>query len=365
MTPVVVTATGVLAPGIGAGSDLGARLASANPVEPYRRLSIAGIECQLTRPQIDPSDPHLPTGREAKAMRRDVRLGVACVGRLFSATSTVEAVRRESGLFVATGLCQDDDLEKQIEEMGAAYVADYACRSEADRNHEFFRSLPPLMALAGLSNACACFIARDYKVCGPNAVFGVTSHAGHAALREGFHAVASGQVTMALVGGANAGGTLSALALASLARGGDRLCEAEAAAFLLLESEDGCATAGRRPLCRVRSVDAVPGVPRPRSPSRPDALRLARRIGDDAPDTILTGGSPFEADECAMREALVEQGTRLKSWFTSIGCAGAASVPLDACTAAHLVSAGEARRAVCVNRDVYGRQSAMTLEAVA
>lgn len=362
MREVLVTGVGVIAPGVSGSNDLTESSMTAAPIEPFRSVRIGRVDCRFTRPEFAPTDPHAPAGREVRAMRRDVQLGLLCVGRLVWPMREETAALRDTSLFVATGLCQDDEMERQVEEICQAYITDYARRTEAERNLAFFRMLPPLIALAGLSNACASFIARDHGIRGANAVFGVTSHSGHAALREGFHSVAFGQAELAVVGGANAAGTLSALTLSPLAQGRGRLREAEAAAFLLLESRASSEAAGRAPLCRVTAVTARPGVPDPRARTLPDWAFLSQGPRPRAMDAVLAGGSVFEEDACEMHETLTATWADVRSWYAFMGSAGAASVPLDVGTGAQMIARHRARGVLCANRDVFGRTSTVALE---
>jgi hypothetical protein len=356
MNEVYVSAVEVLAPGM---SHASANVAVANgtaPPEPDP-VRLAALRSFNTRATYDPSDPHLPGPRESKFLRLDVAAALLCASRLLRARPLTESVALDTALFLATGLSQDPTLDEQIRRLCEAYVANGNARSAAQRNGDFFRMLPPLMPLANLSNSAACFIAQKLGIRGDNAVFGVTSHAGHAAFRAAFRHVASGRGDQAVVGGANAVGIASALAFAALGEG--TLHEAAGAAMMLLESRRSLERDGCSPLCRVSEVVAQPVFAAP--PPRPFSAFL-RRPGLSR-YRVLHGGSAFRSQHAEATEVLAQAGCNADSWFDSMGSLGAASVPCNVATGA-LIARDQLHPLLCLNRDEYGRESMIRLEPV-
>jgi hypothetical protein len=160
-----------------------------------------------------------------------------------------------------------------------------------------------------------------------------------------------------VVGGANAVGILSALGHAAC-REGD-FHEAEGAAFVLLESERSLRATSTVPLCRITSVTTAPFLSTP--PDSQLFQGLLEAAGDAVADgVVMYGGSPFRRHADAASEALAGRGQSVRSRFAEFGCLGAASVACDLAAAAGMIAA-DAGPALCLNRDLYGRESGIGL----
>lgn len=329
------------------------------------RFEVGGASYELINATYPHDDPDAPRPKERKLMRRDVALALVGVGRLLRGTRLGPTELQDGCLYLATGLSQDTTFEESLTELTQGYLFDDEEIPVAKKNADFYRHLPPLMALAGLANSSASFIAKHYSILGRNAVFGVTALAGHTALREAADKLSSGVASIAVAGGANAVGKLSVLAYAPFGPGRGRVRESESAAFLLLESAEHAARAGRRSLCRIDELWAVPKLPSANvEPGEPFAHPRVSELLDQV-DHIVVGGSPFGLDHEQVRRALDGAGVPVSGTYDAIGCTGAASVPLSVGSGARLIASGRAERVACLTRDLYGRESVVTLAASA
>lgn len=355
MRPVYISAASVLVPGPPDGA-----IPPGTWAPRTEEVMIAGVRAVFTRADYDAADPRLPRGREGKLLRRDVAAALLCVARLLETRPLDANTAVDAALFLATGLSQDPALEQQIRQLCEAYIADSGRRSDRERNAGFFRMLPPLMALSGLSNISASLIAQTFGIRGENTVYGVTSHAGSLAVQAGYRHVACGKGDLAVVGGANAVGILSALAFSGLAT--EDIHEAEGAAFLLLESERSLERAGRKPLCRLTVAATIPVCVDSRS--APFAATLKAGILGDGPQRVLHGGAVFLSNHEEATRMLAAAGHAVSARFDSIGGLGAASAPCDVATAANVIAKDGGGSVFCLDRDIYGRESVLALTAV-
>lgn len=352
MRPVYISTVSVLVPGSPDGGIPPETWATRT-----EEVMIAGVRAFFTRADYDAADPRLPRGREGKLLRRDVAAALLCVARLLERRPLDADTAVEAALFLATGLSQDPALEQQIRRLSEAYIADSGRLPDRERNAGFFRMLPPLMALSGLSNISASLIAQTFGIRGENTVFGVTSHAGSLAVQAGYRHVARGRGDVAVVGGANAVGILSALAFSGVAT--EDIHEAEGAAFLLLESEKSLERAGRKPLCRLTAAETIPiGADSRRAPF---AATLEAGILGDGPQRVLHGGAVFRSHHEEAARVLAAAGHVVSARFDMIGGLGAASAPCDVAAAANAIANDGGGSVFCLDRDIYGRETVLAL----
>jgi hypothetical protein len=167
---------------------------------------------------------------------------------------------------------------------------------------------------------------------------------------------------MAMTGGANAVGMLSALIFRAVGEGRGGAREAEGSAFVLLETEESMRNSGREPLCRVRSARSTPGLPNFDPLTGESWMTALPEKGKEAHHPILFGGSVFEEDTAAMARETSRISRQAHTWFGLSGSFGAASVAFDVSTGAEMIVQGLSTNISCFNRDIFGRESLIWLE---
>jgi hypothetical protein len=358
---VFVSAAGVRAPAVRTAADL-AELVRGDRPSPLELFTVGGEEIRLGEQiPMDRASPFYPSRSNEKIMRKEVIAAAVNVCELLAEAGLPGGLRVDVPLFVASGVT----LERQVGDVdwfAKAFEAVRASAGGAERNRRLSHVTPPLLALRTLTNATSSFIAEQTGVTGNNTTFGNTSQAGFHALREGFDAVASRAVPMALVGGASRGGIASYLTFRNFFEDPADWRESIATAFLLLESGTSLGVRAGKALCEVVElagttrppalVNAAPDTPFEEFASRGATASLA-----------VYSGAFCGREERKLRAAAAAAWPRAESLFESLGNGGAANLFLGIAVGASLL--GGAGVADCLDRDPYGRDSFVRLRAVA
>ncbi len=294
---------------------------------------------------------YLPDRKMAKYMNQTTALTVAAAGMaLEHAGLRHDVCCREMALFISTGLIAFD-LSRVTDAMRASITADRAL----DLKQMGEKGLPlcnPLMPFKMLLNMPLGLVSIVYGIGGENFILYPGADQGGLALETAVQGIQSGRFERALVGGGVQG--LSLIPIATLARlgrvarvsqeGRSGWALADAAAFLVLESEQAAAERSARPMAEIGGV-TIMGKDGQQSEELAELLRTM--IPSHAPDGLLLTGSLDDADDrrmrCACDQAWPEQKLRLLSLDRQLGYAAAAAVPLTCALAANCLLGGTAQ----------------------
>ena len=355
--PVVVTGVGLVSSlGEGAGVHAAALAGKVPPVVDAERFAPYPVHPAAALPW----DTQIPKKADQRQMEPWQKLGVYAAGL---------ALRD-------AGLADDPDARSRIQLIVAAgggerdYAADgvilTGLRDAADPgaflNERLLGDLRPTLFLAQLSNLLAGNIAIVHGITGASRTFMGEEMAGADALRIAAARIAAGQADTLLVGGAFNAERPDSLLIYGLgghlltgpfrpvrerAGPGRGFVLGSAAAFLVLESRDGAARRGARPLAEIATVATA------RTPDRPGSVRavLERLWGDvgAGPDaTVLSGvtGVAGRTDEELDAWAALAPGGRVVTVGDLLGHPMEAVAPFGTALAAGLVGSGRVGDAV-------------------
>jgi 3-oxoacyl-(acyl-carrier-protein) synthase len=307
---------------------------------------------------LDQSSPHFPSRSKLKVMRSDVVAAMICAGDLLDQVGLVDMV--DVPLYVSSGAGFDLSVD-QIAKVTDAYFAKSDSEAWQDRWSRLNIILPPLWVLKTLPISAACFVAEKLGAKGDNATFGSTSHGTYYALLEGEKKIRQGQSDMVVVGATNSIGIYSSLTYKNFSRNGLIWKESEGAAFLLLENMDSCQQHGRQPLAEIVGMNSKTTVPE--IFSEDDNAPYQDFIQHSAPMCIFGGG--LSHDDFLLEEQVCQSNwSDSFCWKSKLGILGNIGIIMNIISAIALIGHKNQEKIDCLNRDPYGRESRVRLQAV-
>jgi 3-oxoacyl-[acyl-carrier-protein] synthase II len=390
---VLVTGVG-LHSGLGdSGAALRALRAGRSAVAPCSVPGAEGLGPLVGAPSDDGAADLarlLPDRKLAKYMSPVSRMAVLAAGRALERAGLLGDRERlaSTGLYVSTGLIAFDlaSVRPGLE----ASLASGGGLDLARMGGEGLRRCHPLFPFRLLLNMPLGLVSIAYGVRGPNHLLYPDGGQGAAVLLGAARAVRRGRVERALVGGADQ--ALSLLPLATLSRlgrlarsveeavpfapGHRGLAPADAAAFLVLESERAAAERGVPALAVLEGAASTfegtaPGsrVPWPAAAPDPDRDPLEDLLERASPpgrppDRILATSTLDSRTDERLSDAVRRFASpALESFDGRIGHAPAAALPLATALVAERISGRGAGRELCVLVDPDGARAAVVLAA--
>jgi len=306
---------------------------------------------------LDQSSPHFPNRSKLKVMRSDVVAALICAGELLDQASLADMV--DVPLYVSNGSSFDLSVD-QVAKVTDAYLAKSNSEAWPDRFKRLAMILPPLLVLKTLAISTECFVAEKLGAKGDNATFGSTPHSTYYALLEGVKKIRQCQSDMVVVGASNGIGIYSSLIYKNFPRDGLIWKESEGAAFLLLESFDSCQRHGRQPLAEIVGMDSKTAIPE--IFSEEDNVPYQDFIGHPAPLCIFSGG--LSSGDFLLEEQVCKSNwSESFCWKSKLGILGNVGVIMNIITAITFNRYKDPGRIDCLNRDPYGRESRVRLQA--
>jgi 3-oxoacyl-(acyl-carrier-protein) synthase len=306
---------------------------------------------------LDQSSPHFPKRSKLKVMRSDVVAALICAGDLSEQVGSTEMV--DVPLYVSSGAGFDLSVD-QIAKVTDAYFAKSDNEAWPDRWSRLNMILPPLWVLKTLPISAACFVAEKLGAKGDNATFGSTSHGTYYALLEGEKKIRQGQSEMVVVGATNSIGIYSSLTYKNFSRDGLVWKESEGAAFLLLESMDSCQRHGRQPLAEIVGLDSKTAIPE--IFAEDDSLPYQDFIQHPAPMCIF-GGGLSHGDFLLEKQVCQSNWSDSFCWKSKLGILGNIGIMMNIIAAITFFQHKDPGIIDCLNRDPYGRESRVRLQA--
>jgi len=306
---------------------------------------------------LDRTSPHFPDRSKLKLMRSDVVAALICAGELLDQVCIADMI--DVPLYVANGSSFDLSVD-QVAKVTDAYLDKSDNEAWPDRYKRLNMILPPLLALKTLPITTECFVAEKLGAKGDNATFGSTPHSAYFALLEGVKKIRQCQSDMVVVGASNGIGIYSSLIYKNFSRDGLIWKESEGAAFLLLESVESCRRHGRQPLAEIVGMEskrAIPGIFLDENDAPYQDF-----IGDPAPMCVFSGGL---SNGDFMLEELVCQSNWSETfcWKSKLGILGNVGIIMNIITAITFFKHKAPEVIDCLNRDPYGRESRVRLQA--
>lgn len=317
---------------------------------PSEYLLPGGGSLSLLSPEIPADHAHYPSRKDLKVMRQDSVAAVVAVGELLDEAPLGPELLARCGLFLANGVCLDGS-EEEIAAMATGLVPLADDETVASRLLRTSRATHPLMALKMLTNATQCFVAQKSLALGPNTTFGNTSHSAIDALETSIDQLRLGACNQVIAGASSDGGVHSWLYHRHFT-GTAPWREATGAAFVLLENEEGLRASGHRPLAELTALDTSPGFA-----WNGGGLLREKRAG-----AVCFNGPICESGYAAQRELCLASFDEAHSFFPSHGFLGTCGPFLSLLAGVALLRNGH-HHAHAWNRDVYGREALLRLEA--
>ena len=327
---------------------------------PFQTITISDeSEAHVATLDLETTSPHYPSGSKLKLMRTDVIAAVVCAAELSEQAGMDSDDMRDLPLYISNGSSFDLGVE-QLSEITSAFLKRSPEEDWSSRYQRVHHSLPPMYVLRTLANAAECFVSQQTGARGDNATFGGSSHATYLALQEVIRRIERHESEMALLGACNGIGIFSALTYANRLEPGSRWRESEGAGFLLIESEASLSRSGRRPLAEIIFMQASTTVPAIFSAN---TLPPYREFRADPADYCIYSGGLSETGHERQETACAGKWGQSFSWFPQLGILGNHAVLMNMATAIALFLHAKIQRADCINRDAYGRESLIQLQA--
>jgi 3-oxoacyl-(acyl-carrier-protein) synthase len=349
---VFVAAATVKCPGVSEVSDLAA-LATGRRTAPLQAVAFGDDEILIGEAVgLERDSPYYPPRSSEKLMRREVLAATIGVAELLARVDVPSGAAANIPLFVASGTSMEGHT-RDLDWLSNTFRALTDCSGDAQWNKRLMQLTPPLLAVKTLTNAAASFVAERTHVAGNNTTFGSTSIGGFYALNEAFHAIATGNCPMCLVGAASRGGIVSHVTYRNFR--GERVGwrESAAAVFLLLENEASLAARGATPLCELTTLRSAGG---PRVTNSADGVPFSRFAPYGADGSLAVYSGAFcESEFRELKHAVSTSWTRSAALFPAIGNTGAANIFLGILTGIGILPAPCI--VDCLDRDPYSRES--------
>ena len=301
--------------------------------------------------RISESDPDFPSKKDSKVMRNEIVASVVALKRLVKRLRLDPSDLSEAPLYIATSI-PAHSLEEEISRLLKAMDVPDVWVDQEKRNRLLFSTTNPMTGLQVLSNANSCFAAENCGARGNNATFGDTSNAGFLALEEAWFDISEGRSTYAIVGVGASCGRASQLSLRGLAGKAELQAETEAAVFLVLGNQESMeAIRGHAPI-RIKHLEQKPCIP---SIIEQDDGHSCFKNDDD--------GDAFNVYSDPLGYYPVTGRGRL-NLSNVIGNLGAASLLCGIAFAQNQLAIRKHVAVVCRDKDVYGREARVELEAL-
>jgi len=300
--------------------------------------------------RISESDPNYPSKKDAKVMRNEIVASVITLKRIVQRLRLDPDELRDTPLYIATSI-PAHSLEEEIDGLLKSMDDPELWVDQEKRNRLLFSMTNPMTGLKVLSNANSCFASENCGARGNNATFGDTSNAGFLALEEAWFDISERRSTYAIVGVGASCGRASQLSLRGFAGKNELQTEIEAAAFLVLGSRDRMEAMRDHVPIRIKHLEQKPLVP---SIFKQDDGHSIFETGNDG-DAFNIYSDPFGYYPATGRDQL--------NLSNDIGNFGAASLLCGIAIAQSHLNARNGVAAVCRDRDVYGREARVELEA--
>ena len=306
---------------------------------------------------LDQFSPHFPNRSKLKVMRSEVVAALICAGELLDQGGLVDML--DVPLYVSNGSSFDLSVD-QVAKVTDAYLAKSNNEAWPDRYQRVRMILPPMLVLKTLAISAECFVAEKLGAKGDNATFGSTPHSTYYALLEGIKKIRRSQSEMVVVGASNGIGIYSSLIYKNFPHDGLIWKESEGAAFLLLESADSCRRHGRQPLAEIVGMDSSLAIPE--IFSEEDNVPYQEFIGHPAHMCIFSGGLSY-GDFLLEEQVCQSNWSDSFCWKSKLGILGNVGIIMNIITAITLFRHQDPGRIDCLNRDPYGRESRVRLQA--
>jgi hypothetical protein len=306
---------------------------------------------------LDRSSPHFPNRSQLKVMRSDVVAALICAGDLLEQVGLADMI--DVPLYVSSGAGFDLDVD-QLAEVTRATLAKSDDEAWSERWKRLNMILPPLWVLKMLPISAACFVAEKLGAKGDNATFGSTSHGTYYALLEGTKKIRQGQSDMVVVGATNSIGIYSSLVYKNYSRDDLIWKESEGTAFLLLESAESCQRQGRQPMAEIIGMDSKTTIPE--IFSEDNYAPYQDFIGQPAPLCIFSGGLSH-ADFLREEKVCRSNWSESFCWKSKLGILGSIGIIMNIISAITLFRHNHTERIDCLDRDPFGRESRVRLQA--
>ncbi|MEX1002409.1 MAG: hypothetical protein WDZ35_09875 [Crocinitomicaceae bacterium] len=303
--------------------------------------------------ELDKNSPFYPKRGDEKIMRSDTAMAVVAVQQLL-AEAGIKISREETALYVASGVFIEN-IEDHLGHLMRALEKIKDAKTEADKINLIFRASPPLLALQTLTNSTMSFVAQYVGIKGNNATFGNTS-------LSGFHALeaAVAEVTYtdncAVVVASNVGGEYSFMMNSSLYPHTEGWKESGAVGTVLLTKKPT-----PNSLCRITQMATSTHLPNLHSTAI--QRNWKNLLPDTKSDAIIHSGAYTEAVFQADDSYCKKLNKPTASFFTANGNMGSANVLASLQKGIDMLAEGRS----CIDlldRDIYGRESAIRIEAL-
>lgn len=299
---------------------------------------------------ISDSDPNYPSKKDLKVMRNEIAASVVTLRRLAETLRLDPNELTETPLYIATSI-PAHSLEEEINRLLKAVDVPGIWEDEEKRNRFLFSTTNPMTGLKLLSNANSCFASENCGARGNNATFGDTSNGSFSALEEAWFDISEGRSDCAIVGVGASCGRASQLSLKGLSGKTELPTETEAAVFLVLGNQERMEAMRGDATIRIKHLEQKPSIP-------------CIFEQDDGHPCIENGNASSAlnvySDPLGDYPATGKDRLNLTN---DVGNMGAASLLFAVAIAQAQLVTQKYAAAICIDKDVYGRETRVELEA--
>ncbi|MBT4791804.1 MAG: hypothetical protein HON90_09550 [Halobacteriovoraceae bacterium] len=306
----------------------------------------------------------MPKKSDAKLMRPDVICSTICAQELVGQIEPIDRPKEKISFYMSNGFCLDR-LSDNINEMSSKYLKpNHAQIGDEDfivqQNQSLDRFTPPLFVLNALTNAAQSFSSQYGEFKGDNTTLGGTSQSSYYALSEACQDLKR-DTAMAVVGSSNGAGVYSGISNQS--RVSNDLFESEGSSFLLLETGLNIKGRGSNPLAKITAIHDSKLIPSLNS-KKQLVVGCDFLLKNKISDTCVFSGCYSQEDHALVESKLKQIWSQTNSTFPVWGNSGVANNFIDICLAIEIMQKKNLKTIDCYNRDIFGRESLVSLEAI-
>ncbi len=289
-------------------------------------------------PLFSPEDEFYPSRADIKILRTDTIAAVYAVRRMVKDFGLQPELLERAGLWVTSGAFEDRllyDNSKLVRYLKKAFEA----RDQKERLRRTYRAIPPMLGLNTLTNATESFVAQYAGIRGRSTTVGNTSASGYYALskaRQRLEVFGSG---LEIAGGSNLADTSFFLTWKNY-QPVENPRGFTGAAFLALQSTQGNA----RALARLENLH--------------HAFDIREFVLPATESNTLIVSNPYGFELSAGRYA------RILDMYSIAGNGGAVMFFVAVLFALSLLKNEKLKQVDCLDIDLYGRTSFVTVKSM-
>jgi hypothetical protein len=317
-----------------------------------------GQKVEFGKPSINPDEKYFPQRQDAKIMRADVLAATVCAGELMNKLNLQEEIIPDIPLYISSGAFVEN-MFSQSDKIAEAFKKALEVTDPVKMKEMLFKLAPPLLALNTLTNATSSYVAQYSKIAGNNSTFGNTSISGAYAIEAAFNDIRYGFSELTVAGASNMGDLYSYLSFHCFFDNSELWRESTGAVLLFFANRDFIERNKLSFLCKIDEVNFSHHVP---SLHRKTDFNGSAFVDNIKQFPLLVfSGAYTEQSGKQQSDYLRPKAQNTFSWFDILGNTGPVNHFMNILAAVEMGHRLNLPKAFSIDKDPYGRESALSL----